>query len=140
MEIEVDPYCFVCGPDNPEGLHATFECRDGRATGRYLARPEHQGYTGISHGGILAALLDEAMVYAAASLGKWVTTAEMTVRYTRPAVTGQVLSISAEVTRHQRRLVECRAEIRTEDGALIAGGTGKLMQGRELRAEERRDS
>lgn len=136
LMTEIDQYCFVCGPENPEGLHATFDCEEGKATGRYLPRPEHQGYTGISHGGILAALLDESMVYAAVTLGKWVSTAELTVRYSKPAPTEKPLAIQAEVTRHQRRLVECRAEIRSEEGVLIASATGKLMQGRALREGE----
>ena len=138
MRIEVDKYCFVCGPENPEGLHAAFQYEPGRATGTFHPRPEHQGYAGISHGGILATILDEAMVYAAVTLGRWVATAEMTVRYHKPAHTGACLTVQAEVTRHQRRLVECRAEIRGEDGVLLASATGKLMQGRELREEERR--
>lgn len=136
MNIEVDRYCFVCGPENPDGLHASFECAEGRATGRYLPRPEHQGYQGISHGGILAALLDESMVYAAVTLGHWVTTAEMTVRYTKPAPTGQPLTVHAEVVQRQRRLVNCRAEIRSEDGQVLATATGKLLQGRALRENE----
>ncbi|HTE18484.1 MAG TPA: PaaI family thioesterase [Armatimonadota bacterium] len=136
LQLEIDRYCFVCGPDNPAGLHATLECADGKATGRYLPRPEHQGYTGISHGGILAALLDEVMVYAAATLGHWVATAEMTVRYSKPAPTGQPLTLHGEVTRHQRRLVECRAEIRADDGTVLASATGKLMKGRALRSDE----
>lgn len=137
MQIEVDRYCFVCGPENPEGLHATFQYEPGKATGTFRPRPEHQGYTGVSHGGILATILDEAMVYAAVTLGKWVATAEMTVRYHQPAHTGTELTVQAEVTAHQRRLVQCRAEIRSEDGTLLASATGKLMQGRALREEER---
>jgi uncharacterized protein (TIGR00369 family) len=138
MRIEVDKYCFVCGPDNPEGLHAVFECAEGKASARYFARNEHQGYAGISHGGILAALLDEAMVYAAATLGRWVATAEMTVRYTKPAPTGEWLQVRAEVTQHRRKLVEATAEISSEDGTVLASATGKLIQGRELTEDELR--
>ena len=138
MLIEVDRYCFVCGPENPEGLKATFTCEGGQSSGRYFAREEHQGYTGVSHGGVLAALLDEAMVYAAVSLGKWVATAEMTVRYVQPAPTGGWLNLTASVVDHRRTLVQCSAEARTDEGELIASATGKLMQGRELTEAERR--
>lgn len=137
MDLQIDEYCYVCGPENPEGLRGTFECADGKATGRFVPRKEHQGYTGVSHGGILAALLDEAMVYAAVTLGRWVATAEMTVRYNKPAPTGQPLTIRAEVTGQRRRLVECRAELFSEDGTLLASATGKLMQGRALEEGER---
>lgn len=139
LSIEIDEYCFVCGPANQAGLQARFECAGGRSTGQYTPRAEHQGYTGISHGGVLAALLDESMVYAAVTLGRWVTTAELTIRYTRPAPTGSPLTLTGEVTRHMRRLVECKAEIRDEVGDLIASATGKLLQGREVQDHERRD-
>ena len=139
LELDVDRYCFACGPENPQGLHAHFHAADGKATGKYVPRGEHQGYTGVLHGGILATLLDEAMVYAAVTLGRWTATGEMTVRYLRPAPTGRPLAVLAEVTRNQRRLVECRAEIRSEDGTVLATATGKLVQGRELTAEERQE-
>ncbi len=139
LAIEPDEYCFVCGPENPSGLQARFTAGNGQAQGTFHPRSEHQGFAGISHGGILASLLDEAMVYAAVTLGRWVTTAELTVRYCRPARTGEPITISAEVTRHQRRLVECRAELRSDAGEVVAYATGKLMQDRELRPEERRD-
>ena len=134
-ELEVDRYCFVCGPENSAGLQARFEAADGRSRGSYLAREEHQGYTGLSHGGIVAALLDEAMVYAAVTLKRWVATAEMTVRYHQPAPIGALLEVTGEVVRHRGRLVECRAELRSGD-LLIASATGKVMQSRPLTEEE----
>lgn len=136
MNLEIDRYCFVCGPENPQGLRAVFECSDGRAATTYVVRSEHQGYTGISHGGILAALLDEAMVYAAVTLGRWVATAELTIRYGKPVPTGEALTVRAEVVRHERRLVECRAEICSGEGNVLASATGKLLQGRALREDE----
>lgn len=136
MELEIDRYCFVCGPENPLGLKAVFECADGKATGRVTPRAEHQGYLGISHGGVVSALLDEAMVYAAATLGRWVTTAELTVRFSKPVRTGEELTVTAEITGQRRRLVECRAELRDASGQVLASATGKLMQGRELREGE----
>lgn len=138
MRLDVDKYCFVCGPENPEGLKAAFDAAEGKASGTFYSRAEHQGYTGVSHGGIIAALLDEAMVYAATSLGHWSATAELTVRYSKPAPTEQTLTVTAEVTEHQRRLVYCRAELRDESGKLLASATGKLMQGRPIEPGELR--
>jgi uncharacterized protein (TIGR00369 family) len=137
MNLEVDRYCFVCGPDNPHGLHATFEYGDGKASTRLVSRPEHQGYTGVSHGGVVSALLDEAMVYAAATLGHWVATAELTVRFRKPVATDAELVVTAEVVQQQRRIIECRAEARDAEGTLLATATAKLMQGRPLTEGEK---
>jgi hypothetical protein len=58
--------CFVCGEANPAGLRQRFET-DGRVVrARFTPRPEHAGFTGVVHGGILATLLDEIMVWACA--------------------------------------------------------------------------
>lgn len=137
MELEVDRYCFVCGPENLQGLGVRFTVEEGLAAATYTIRAEHQGYTGVSHGGILAALLDEAMVYAAVSLGRWAATAEMTVRYHRPVPIGEPFLVEAEVSRQVRRLVECRAQILSADRTVFASATGKLMQGRPLSEVER---
>ncbi len=44
--------CFVCGVDNPIGLHLSFYTDDeGRCIARFRPQPEHQGYPGQLHGG-----------------------------------------------------------------------------------------
>jgi len=60
--------CFVCGIENPIGLHLSFYTDDeGRTVARFpvpgqhrTGRPksEHQGYPGQLHGGIIPTLLD----------------------------------------------------------------------------------
>jgi hypothetical protein len=52
--------CFVCGVDNPIGLHLAFYTDDeGRCIARFQPKPQHQGYPGQLHGGIISSLLDE---------------------------------------------------------------------------------
>jgi acyl-coenzyme A thioesterase PaaI-like protein len=54
--------CFVCGIDNPIGLHLKFYTDDeGRCIARFRPRPEHQGYPGHLHGGIISTLLYDAL-------------------------------------------------------------------------------
>ena len=51
--------CFVCGIENPIGLKLSFYTDDeGRCITRFQPRPEHQGYPGQLHGGIISTLLD----------------------------------------------------------------------------------
>ena len=51
--------CFVCGIDNPIGLHLSFYTDDeGRCIASFRPKPEHQGYPGHLHGGIINTLLD----------------------------------------------------------------------------------
>jgi hypothetical protein len=47
--------CFVCGVNNPIGLHLAFYTDDeGRCIARFRPRPEHQGYPGQLHGGLIS--------------------------------------------------------------------------------------
>ena len=58
--------CFVCGRSNPVGLYMRFEDDgdgdgEGEVISQYTVPERYQGYPGIVHGGILAAMLDEVV-------------------------------------------------------------------------------
>jgi acyl-coenzyme A thioesterase PaaI-like protein len=51
--------CFVCGIENPIGLKLSFYTDDeGRCIARFRPKPEHQGFPGQLHGGLISTLLD----------------------------------------------------------------------------------
>ncbi len=52
-------YCFVCGRKNPRGLYMAFY-DNGRdeVYAEYTIPEDYQGYPGIVHGGVQAAILD----------------------------------------------------------------------------------
>lgn len=54
-------------------------------------------------------------------------TAQLEVRFRKPAPTGVKLFVSAERTKVSRRIIEAKAEIKLSDNTLIATGTGKVM-------------
>ena len=52
--------CFICGLENPVGLHLhIYETETEIVESSYVAPPHFQGYPGVVHGGIVAAILDE---------------------------------------------------------------------------------
>ena len=82
MDSERDPYCYVCGSDNAASLGVVFERGDdGRSSTTYRARPEHDGWPGMLHGGVLFALLDDAVGWAARFNGFPCVTARAEIRY-----------------------------------------------------------
>jgi hypothetical protein len=82
-EFRDDRMCFVCGEKNPVGLR--LRLRTDPERGESIAEvtfPGHfQGWAGIVHGGLLASVLDEAMIYAVGAKGFKCVTGEITVRY-----------------------------------------------------------
>jgi uncharacterized protein (TIGR00369 family) len=121
--------CFVCGESNPLGLRQRFETDGTVVRTRFTPRPEHAGFQGVVHGGILATLLDEIMVWACAvRTRKFGFCAEMTVRFQRPTTPGaEVLAQAELVTDRRGRMFEAKAELRNAAGEILATATGKYM-------------
>lgn len=127
MLLEDDSYCFVCGKRNPHGLGLIFSSADNKITAEFTLRKELQGYKDIAHGGILAAIIDEAMIKAALAQGIKAITTEMTIRFRSPLYMGEKATVEAEITRTNRKLMEAKASIKCTGSRNIAEGRGKLF-------------
>lgn len=118
--------CFGCGANNPIGLKLKFDWRDKVARAEFTPRPEHQGWNDVVHGGILCALLDEAMSYPPYFEGQHCVTARLEVRLKKPGRVGQPMLVSAWITKQSRRLLETAARVSLADGAVVAESTGAM--------------
>jgi len=121
-------WCYGCGDLNPEGLRIDFQTEGRRVLGRFLARDVHQGYPGLAHGGIAAAALDEAMGWAMYAAGAWAVTARINVKYRRPILLGERLSVTAEIMRERTRTLEAEAVILADDGTILAEAKGLFFR------------
>jgi uncharacterized protein (TIGR00369 family) len=110
-----DGWCFVCGKENPDGLGLDwFIDAEGRARARFQPERRHQGWHGVLHGGIIAALLDEAMAQCAKRTGKEAVTASLSIRYRAPAPIGEPLVAEAWIVGERGRMLQCEALVRDE--------------------------
>ncbi|MCX2727418.1 PaaI family thioesterase [Thermomicrobium sp. 4228-Ro] len=124
-----DHGCFGCGERNPIGLKLAFYREEEGVEASFTPQPEHEGYIGLVHGGILATLLDEAMSWAVISTaGRLMVTAHLSIAFRRPVAVGQQLRLRGWVERSERRLVRARAEIRDAvQGTLLAEAEGTFL-------------
>ncbi len=130
MKVEYYGYCWICGEKNPGGLQLKFDLNKDERTiqTRFIPTETYQGYDGIVHGGILSALLDEAMAKLAFELGYNAVTATLSVRFKSPAKVQEKLTIRGEIIQASRRLVLAKATIHREEGTLVAEGESKLVR------------
>lgn len=116
--------CFICGVENPVGLHLhIYETEPGVVETIYTA-PEHfQGYPGVMHGGIVAAILDE--VSGRAHMGdpsspRFMFTGKLEIKYRKNVPIGQPLKIIGKAGKDRTKFAECWAGIYDESGELLA--------------------
>jgi acyl-coenzyme A thioesterase PaaI-like protein len=118
--------CFVCGVENPVGLHLhLFETEPGVVESTYTA-PEHfQGYPGVLHGGIVAAILDE--VSGRVHMGsdpmspRFMFTGKLEVRYRKNVPVGKPLRILGKAGKDRSKMAESWAGIYdSQSGELLA--------------------
>lgn len=129
MELKDNEKCFVCGKKNAVGLNVdfTFNFENRTSRGIFRPRPEHEGYKGIVHGGIIASLMDEAMVKLAWKLGLNAVSAEIKIRFKTMMHSGETVEVSGRIIDSDHRLIRAEAEVR-RGSALIAEATGKLLK------------
>jgi uncharacterized protein (TIGR00369 family) len=124
--------CFVCGESNPAGVHVRFyECEDGSVLARFIGADHHQSYPGRMHGGVITAILDEAIgraIMIRYGEGIWGVTAELTMRFRQPAPIGVELTVVARITQEGTRMFQGSGELVLPDGTVAAEGTGKYVK------------
>ncbi|HZS78582.1 MAG TPA: PaaI family thioesterase [Ktedonobacteraceae bacterium] len=114
--------CFVCGQRNPYGLHLVFRLENDTVVADFSPREEHQGFPGVIHGGIVAAVLDEALGRTSL-LGnnkEWTMTGKLEVRYRRYVPYGPLLRVRARLESERRRMLQASGALTlAEDESVI---------------------
>lgn len=111
------------------GLNLRFETDGSIVRARFTPKPQHIGFKGVVHGGILSTLLDEIMVWACVvRTGRFAYCGELNVRFVKPARPDREIVAAAELVANRRgRLFEARADLKNQEGELLAGATGKYL-------------
>lgn len=110
--------CFLCGDENPAGIRTRFFVEGEEVRGRIVLPRHVNGYRDVAHGGVVAALLDETMGWAATVFGKehpMYVTGEITVKYLSPVPVGEEIEVRS-------RLVEDAGRLAYAEGRLLHGG------------------
>ncbi|MCJ7666146.1 MAG: PaaI family thioesterase [Actinobacteria bacterium] len=124
--------CFICGLKNDTGLKAAFyETDKNELIAVFRPNQEHQGYPGRLHGGIAAAILDEA-IGRAVTIGKdadiWGVTLEFSIKFKKPIPLEKELKVVTRLTEDGRRIFKGTGKIILPDGEIAATGEGKYIK------------
>ena len=126
-EIHV-PTCYGCCPTNPIGLKVQFEVRDGRVEGEFTSSEHHVGPPGAVHGGVLMALMDEALSFLCRGVLRYdIRTLREEIRFRNSSPIGESIHVEAYVEEDKRRSVVAKARVYS-DKHTIAEATGTLLK------------
>lgn len=115
--------------ENPVGLHLhIYEVEPGIVETQYIAPDHFQGYPGVLHGGIIAAIIDEisgrAQMGSDANNPRFMFTGKLEVKYRRNVPIGKLLKILGKAGKSKGKIAEAWAGIYdAETGELLAEGT-----------------
>jgi len=124
--------CFICGVENPVGLKLKFYLTEpGVVEADYIAPLHFEGYPGVLHGGIIAAILDESSGRAFGTEEentRFMFTAKLEVTYRKNVPIGKPLHIVGKAVRDKGRSAEGWAGIYdAASGDLLAEGNTILV-------------
>jgi len=115
--------CFVCGRSNPVGLYMQFH-DDGELEvfSEYSVPAHYQGYPGIVHGGVVAAMLDEvvARVSMIGDPHHFMMSVTLQILYRQPVPVETPLRVVARILRLRGRLGKAEGRIYLPDGTVAA--------------------
>ncbi len=103
--------CFICGLENPVGLHLhIYETAPGVVETTYTP-PEHfQGYPGVLHGGIVGAILDElaarALMGSDPMVPRFMFTAKLEIKYRKNVPIGVPLHVVGKAGKSRAKSAE----------------------------------
>lgn len=122
--------CFVCEPANPYGLRIPFfhDEETGVVTAEFRLGSEHSGAPHYVHGGVLLAILDEAMAWAAIALAERFAVVQSTATtFDRPVRLDEIHRVEASVHERSDTAVTARAQITDGGGRRCARARARLV-------------
>jgi acyl-coenzyme A thioesterase PaaI-like protein len=115
--------CFICGVENQNGLQLRFYISEpGKVFADYTVPLRFEGYPGIVHGGVVAAMLDEVAgrAFITGDPPRFMVTAKLTVRYRKPVPVNQPLHLIGYAKEDKGRMAIAAGEIRDMQNNLLA--------------------
>ncbi|MBN1350921.1 PaaI family thioesterase [candidate division KSB1 bacterium] len=125
--------CFLCGKQNDDGLKMEWynNLETGQVEGTIRIPEQFNGYPGIAHGGIVAAIMDETMGRAVMIDGDFdnlFVTLKLEMTYRNFTPTNTPLKAVAWIVRRGSRGVRVAGELRLSDGTVTAEGAALVVR------------
>lgn len=129
-EITINANNYGSGPENEFGLQLEIKFDEDTKTvyGEFIPSKKFEGDENELHGGIISAILQEAMARINQFMGINAINGELTVRYLQAANLNDPLHIRGWFLKKSKKTIENRAELENEMGKIVARAKGKFIE------------
>ncbi len=122
--------CYVCDPTNPAGLRIPYfyDEEAGVVQAELTLGPEYSGAPRYVHGGVVTAVLDEAMAWVAvASAERFAVMREITTTFEHGVLVGEPHRVEARLESAGSIRLEASAKVLDASGRRCARARGRLI-------------
>lgn len=122
--------CFVCEHSNAHGLRVPFAHDESRGAvvAEFSLGSEFSGAPTLVHGGIVSAILDEAMAWAAIAVGGvFAVTSKLAVSFDWPVRIDRAYRVEATLLDADGRIIHAEARIIDAKDRVCAAATSTLV-------------
>ncbi|MFT4774410.1 MAG: acyl-coenzyme A thioesterase PaaI-like protein [Candidatus Azotimanducaceae bacterium] len=123
-DLGYETNCFVCEQSNNRGLQIPFfhDTERNLVSAEFALPDAFSGAPTMLHGGVILAVLDEAMAWACIAIGRrWAVTSETSTRFDRAVYVDKPHLVEAEITEQTEtdittigRVIDLKGRIRSE--------------------------
>jgi len=122
--------CFVCDQANPSGLRLSFvhDEEAGLVRSDFTLGADYSGAPRFVHGGLILAILDEAMAWAAVGIaGRFAVTRTSRASFRRPVMVDAPHRVEALIEASDEASVNARARVLNGQGKKCAEASARLV-------------
>ncbi len=122
--------CFVCEPANPSGLRVPFmhDEQGKRVVAPFNLSNDFSGAPQYVHGGLLLALMDEALAWAAIAIARKIAVTRSSVaEFARPVRVGRDHEVEAVLTAAADDRIDAEAVVRDAKERVCATASGVFI-------------
>lgn len=103
------------------------ELQPGYAKVMLKVLPEHQNFNGVTFGGIIMAVADQAFAYTVNSVRRPNVASQFNIHFIAAAKAGDELTAEGQVVKSGRRVSIAEMTVTNQEGKLIARATGTTI-------------
>jgi acyl-coenzyme A thioesterase 13 len=105
-------------------------CDPGEVAVRFVVRPEMANPTGLLHGGVQAAMMDDLIGMTAATLGEegFMLSIDLHANFLGKVPVGETVTARGRIVRSGKRIAYATCELTDAAGNLVARGDSNLLK------------